>query len=85
VGVVEVVGEIVAAGAPQSEKQVPHPLARSWWFKSNQAYQSNTVNTRVHGKRIKHSRSAQLPAYQAMHLGIANLDNEERAFKKDDV
>ena len=29
-------------------------------------------------------RSAQLPAYQAMALGIANLDNEERASKKDD-
>jgi hypothetical protein len=29
-------------------------------------------------------RSAQLPAYQAMRLGIANLDNEERASKKDD-
>jgi hypothetical protein len=27
-------------------------------------------------------RSAQLPAYQAMRLGIANLDNEERASKK---
>ncbi len=26
----------------------------------------------------------QLPAYQAMRLGIANLENEERASKKDD-
>jgi hypothetical protein len=29
-------------------------------------------------------RSAKLPAYQSMGLGIANLDNEERASKKDD-
>jgi len=39
---------------------------------------------RVHGKRISIPRSAQLPAYQAMRLGIANLHNEERASKKDD-
>jgi len=28
--------------------------------------------------------SPQLPAYQAMRLGIANLDNEERVSKKND-
>jgi hypothetical protein len=38
----------------------------------------------VHGKRIKHSAIGAIAGYQAMHLGIANLDNEERASKKDD-
>jgi hypothetical protein len=29
-------------------------------------------------------QTAQLPAYQAMRLGIAKVDNDESVFKKDD-
>jgi hypothetical protein len=37
----------------------------------------------MHGKRIKDSAIGAMPAYQAMRIGIANLDNEERASEKD--
>jgi hypothetical protein len=37
------------------------------------------------GKGSSIPRSAQLPAYQAIRLGIAKSDNEERTSKKDDA
>jgi len=36
------------------------------------------------GKWIKRSATAQLPAYQAMRLGIAKMDDDENVSKKDD-
>jgi len=39
---------------------------------------------RVHRKRIKPPQTAQLPAYQAMRLGIAKVDDDESVSRKDD-
>jgi len=51
---------------------------------SEEASPRPTSSSRGTGNGSSIPRSAQLPAYQAMRLGIANLDNEERASKKDD-